>query len=110
MKQSRTDRLLTLGMALTADKRTMERRVRGVFSRKRSARAALALSLALVLALAAADFQPPASAEKSAGDAASHPEEANPRYRKRANPALRRTRRTKALGLFRWRAPTYGFD
>lgn len=75
MKQSRTDRLLTLGMALTADKRTMERRVRGVFSRKRSARAALALSLALVLALAAGGFTTACQPEKSAGDAASQPEE-----------------------------------
>lgn len=56
MKQHTTDSLLTLGMALTADKRAMERRVRGVFERKTSARAARLLSLALALALTAGGF------------------------------------------------------
>ncbi len=43
-------------MALTTDKRTMERRVRGVFARKRSAKGALALSAVLALALGFAAF------------------------------------------------------
>ncbi len=51
-----TDQLLTLGMALTTDRRTMERRVRGVFARKRSAKGVLALSALLVLALGFAAF------------------------------------------------------
>ena len=51
-----TDHLLTLGMALTTDRRTMERRVRGVFARKRSAKGVLALSALLVLALGFAAF------------------------------------------------------
>ena len=46
-----TDHLLTLGMALTTDKRSMERRVRGVFARKRSAKGVLVLSALLALAL-----------------------------------------------------------
>jgi len=56
MKRRTTDQLLILGMALTTDRRAMERRVRGVFARKRSAKATLALSLALVLALVAGGF------------------------------------------------------
>ncbi len=56
MKQRSTDQLLTLGMALTSDKRTMERRVRGVFARRKSARGVLILSLLLVLALGFAAF------------------------------------------------------
>ena len=51
MKHHTTDQLLTLGMALTSDKRSMERRVRGVFARKKSAKGALALSLVLALTL-----------------------------------------------------------
>jgi len=52
MRKSRTtDQLLTLGMALTTDRRTMERRVRGVFARKKSAKGIVALSLTLALAL-----------------------------------------------------------
>lgn len=54
--QSSTDRLLTLGMALYADQKTMERRVRGVFARKKSAKPAKLLTLALCLALAAGCF------------------------------------------------------
>jgi len=46
-----TDQLLTLGMALTTDRRAMERRVRGVFARKKSAKGIVALSLVLALAL-----------------------------------------------------------
>lgn len=46
-----TEQLLTLGMALTNDRRTMERRVRGVFARKKSAKGIVALSLVLALAL-----------------------------------------------------------
>ena len=38
-------------MALTTDRRTMERRVRGVFARRKSAKGVIALSLVLVLAL-----------------------------------------------------------
>ncbi len=63
-----TDQLLTLGMALTSDKRSMERRVRGVFARRKSAKGALILSLLLVLALGFAAFttacQPGTAAEK----------------------------------------------
>lgn len=51
MKRINTEHLLTLGMALTADRRAMERRVRGVFARKRSAKGLVALSLILALAL-----------------------------------------------------------
>jgi len=51
-----TDHLLTLGMALTTDRRAMERRVRGVFARKRSAKGLLALSALLALALGFAAF------------------------------------------------------
>ena len=51
-----TDQLLTLGMALTTDRRAMERRVRGVFARKRSAKGVLALSALLALALGFAAF------------------------------------------------------
>ena len=50
-KTHSTDQLLTLGMALTTDKKTMERRVRGVFARKKSAKGALILALVLALAL-----------------------------------------------------------
>ncbi len=46
-----TDRLLTLDMALCADKRTMEQRVRGVFARRRSARFARVLTAILCLVL-----------------------------------------------------------
>ena len=56
MKNHTTDQLLTLGMALTTDKRAMERRVRGVFARKTSAKGVLALSLVLALALGFAAF------------------------------------------------------
>ena len=55
-KAHSTDQLLTLGMALTTDKRAMERRVRGVFARKRSAKSALVLSALLALALGFAAF------------------------------------------------------
>jgi len=51
MKTRTTDQLLTLGMALTTDRRTMERRVRGVFARKKSAKGIVALSLVLALVL-----------------------------------------------------------
>ncbi len=51
-----TDQLLTLGMALTTDKRAMERRVRGVFARKTSAKSVIALSLVLALVLGFAAF------------------------------------------------------
>jgi len=65
MKHHSTDQLLTLGMALTTDRRTMERRVRGVFARRKSAKGVIALSLVLVLALGFGAFttacQPEAS-------------------------------------------------
>ena len=51
-----TDQLLTLGMALTTDKKAMERRVRGVFARKTSAKSVIALSLVFALALGFAAF------------------------------------------------------
>ena len=56
MKTHSTDQLLTLGMALTTDKKAMERRVRGVFARKTSAKSVIALSLALALVLGFAAF------------------------------------------------------
>lgn len=56
MRHRSTDRLLTLGMALTTDRRAMEQRVRGVFARKKSAKGVLALSALLVLALGFAAF------------------------------------------------------
>ena len=56
MKHHTTDQLLTLGMALTTDKKAMERRVRGVFARKTSAKGVLALALILALALVFAAF------------------------------------------------------
>ena len=61
-----TDYLLTLGMALTTDKRAMERRVRGVFARKRSTKGALALSAVLALALGFAAFTTACQPGKSA--------------------------------------------
>ncbi len=73
-----TDRLLTLGMALTSDRRAMERRVRGVFARKRSAKGAVALSLLLVLALGFAAFTTacqPGTGEASGADEALTAEE-----------------------------------
>ena len=56
MKRMNTEHLLTLGMALITDRRAMERRVRGVFARKRSAKGIVALSLVLVLVLGFAAF------------------------------------------------------
>ena len=51
MRRTSTETYLTLGMALTADKTAMERRVRGVFAREKSARPAKVLALALCIAL-----------------------------------------------------------
>ncbi len=51
-----TQELLSLGMALQADRKTMEQRIRGIFSRTKSTRAASAAAMALVLALTAACF------------------------------------------------------
>jgi len=69
MKRLSTEDFLTLGMALTADKTAMERRVRGVFARKSSARPAKILALALCIALGIGCFttacQP---AEEDAGE------------------------------------------
>ena len=52
----KTDKILTLGMALTTDKKAMERRVRGVFARKTSAKSVIALSLALTFTIGIAAF------------------------------------------------------
>jgi len=65
-----TDQLLTLGMALTTDRRAMERRVRGVFARKRSAKGVLALSAVLALALGFAAFT--TACQPEAGGAGAH--------------------------------------
>ena len=43
--QSTTDKLLSLGMALNADRATMEQRIRGIFSRKKSGIAALTAAM-----------------------------------------------------------------
>ena len=51
-----TQELISLGMALHGDKDTMETRIRGVFSRQRSARVASVAAMALVLALVFACF------------------------------------------------------
>ncbi len=51
-----TQELLSLGMALQADRKTMEQRIRGIFSRTKSTWAASAAAMALVLALTAACF------------------------------------------------------
>ena len=56
MKPHSTDQLLFLGMALTTDKKAMERRVRGVFARKTSAKSVIVLSLVLALSLGFAAF------------------------------------------------------
>ncbi len=53
-KQS-TEELLSIGMALQADRNTMEQRIRGIFSRK-SSRAAYVSALALSIALAVGCF------------------------------------------------------
>ena len=55
-KPHSTDQLLTLGMALTTDKKAMERRVRGVFARKTSAKSVIALSLVLAFTIGVAAF------------------------------------------------------
>ncbi len=56
MRRTSTERYLTLGMALTADKATMERRVRGVFARKNSPRSIKALALLLCVVLGVGCF------------------------------------------------------
>ena len=66
LKTRTTDQLLTLGMALTTDRRTMERRVRGVFARKKSAKGVLILSIVLALALGFAAFTTACQPEKAA--------------------------------------------
>ena len=47
-----TEELLSLGMALHADRETMETRIRGIFSRERSARIAAIVAVVLTMALA----------------------------------------------------------
>ena len=54
--QLSTDRLLTLGMALYADKKTMEQRIHGIFARPRSATGALLASILLTATLGLACF------------------------------------------------------
>ena len=49
ISEKSTDELLSLGMALHADKDTMETRIHGIFSRKKSSW--IAMSIAFVLAL-----------------------------------------------------------
>ena len=56
MKRISTDQLFTLGLALYADRRTMEQRVRGIFGRSRTAWFARALSVALCLVVFAGCF------------------------------------------------------
>ena len=56
MKHHTADQLLILGMALTTDKKAMERRVRGVFARKTSAKGIVALSLVLAMMLGIGAF------------------------------------------------------
>lgn len=56
MKEFSTESFLTLGMALTADKATMEQRVRGIFARRNSARTAKISALALCIALGVGCF------------------------------------------------------
>ena len=51
-----TDRLLSLGMALYADKKTMERRIHGIFARPRSAAGAVLASILLTASLGFACF------------------------------------------------------
>ena len=53
-------------MALTTDRRTMERRVRGVFARKKSAKGVLILSIVLALALGFGAFTTACQPEKAA--------------------------------------------
>ncbi len=49
--QSTTEKLLSLGMALNADRATMEQRIRGIFSRKKSGITALAAAVLLTAAV-----------------------------------------------------------
>ena len=56
MRRTSTEKYLTLGMALTGDKKTMERRVRGVFGRKNSPRPVKMLALLLCIALGVGCF------------------------------------------------------
>jgi len=56
MRRTSTEKYLTLGMALTTDKKTMERRVRGVFARKNSPRPIRALALLLCVVLGVSCF------------------------------------------------------
>ena len=51
-----TEELLSLGMALHADRETMETRIRGIFSREKSMRIAAVTAVALTMALAIACF------------------------------------------------------
>ncbi|MBQ6234859.1 MAG: hypothetical protein IJK54_03005 [Clostridia bacterium] len=67
-----TQELIGLGMALHADRDTMETRIRGIFSRTKSTRGAVIAAVALVVVLAFACFTTacrPMMAEKAAADA-----------------------------------------
>lgn len=73
-----TQELIGLGMALRGDKDTMETRIRGIFSRRRSARIASITAAALVLALTFACFTTacqPVVAETAAEEAVPSPEQ-----------------------------------
>lgn len=56
MKQTSTDQLLTLGMALYADQRTMKTRIVGIFAGRRTSALARQLLLTVTLALLVACF------------------------------------------------------
>jgi hypothetical protein len=71
MRRPSTEELFFLGMALSADHKTMGRRVRGVFARKRSAKPAAALALVLGLALGIGCFT---TACRPAGQAQAAPQ------------------------------------
>jgi hypothetical protein len=96
-KQSRTDRLLTLGHGADADKTHHERRVRGGF-RENERKAALALFWRLFWRLPAGDYNR-LPAGKCAGDRLPNGEGRIPLWN-RANPAYERLG-VPSMGLFR---------
>ncbi len=55
-EKTTTEELLCLGMALRADRETMETRIRGIFGRKKSSRLAALTALVLAIAMAAGCF------------------------------------------------------
>ncbi|MDO4572884.1 MAG: hypothetical protein Q4C13_05905 [Clostridia bacterium] len=70
MKRNSTEQFFILGMALHADRRVMEQRVRGVFAKKRSAGPVRVLALCLSLALLAAGFTTACLPERAEAPAA----------------------------------------